>query len=137
MRFCEIGYINYVATSIEEVASFHDPDAEEWVSEADDRMAVIADVHTDPDSGNVLEVASGDPFVIYVVVQDVNGKLRLVRGGTFSYYEFQHPMTDRLTDEGWQDMLDTNPPPLPEWMLSSLPLINGSPSLIFFARKED
>ncbi|MCE7742324.1 MAG: DUF3160 domain-containing protein [Candidatus Heimdallarchaeota archaeon] len=133
----EIYYINTVATLIEEAASFNDPDAEEWVSEADDRMAVIADVHTDPNTGNVLEVASGDPFVIYVVVQDEDGKLRLARGGTFSYYEFHHPMVDRLTDEGWQEMLDTNPPPLPEWMLSSLPLVNGSPSLIFFARKED
>ncbi|MHA1198326.1 MAG: DUF3160 domain-containing protein [Candidatus Heimdallarchaeaceae archaeon] len=133
----EIGYINNVGILIEEAASFLDPDAEDWVSEADDRMAVIADVHTDPNSGNVLEVASGDPFVIYTVVQDEKGNLRLTRGGTFSYYEFHHPMVDRLTDEGWQEMLDTNPPPLPEWMLSSLPLINGSPSLIFFARKED
>ncbi len=134
----DIGYINNVATLIGETASFYDPDAEDWVSEADDRMAVIADVHTDPNTGNVLEVASGDPFVIYVVVQDENGKLRLARGGTFSYYEFHHPMVDRLTDEGWQNMLDISPPPLPEWMiLLFIPEILDSPSMIFSARKED
>ncbi len=137
LSIADIDYINTVAILIEEAASFHDPDAEDWVSEADDRMAVIADVHTDPNTGNVLEVASGDPFVIYVVVQDEDGNLRLARGGTFSYYEFHHPMVDRLTDEGWQEMLDTNPPPLPEWMLSSLPLVNSAPSLIFHARRED
>ncbi len=130
-------YINHVASYIETAASFHDPDAEEWVNEADDRMAVIADVHTDPNSGNVLEVASGDPYVIYAVVQDETGTLRLVKGGTFSYYEFHHPMVDRLTDESWQEMLDSNPPPLPEWILSSLPLIQSSPTLFLFARKED
>ena len=133
----EYRYISAAGTLIEEAASFHDPDAEDWVSEADDRMAVIADVHTDPNSGNVLEVASGDPFVIYAVVQNDKGDLRLVRGGTFSYYEFHHPMVDRLTDEGWQEMLDTSPPPLPEWIVNSLPLIHSSPELIFFARKED
>ena len=130
-------YINQVASYIETAASFRDPDAEEYVSEADDRMAVIADVHTDPNSGNVLEVASGDPYVIYAVVQDETGTLRLVKGGTFSYYEFHHPMVDRLTDESWQEMLDSNPPPLPDWILSSLPLIQSSPTLVYFARKED
>ena len=93
-------YINQVASYIETAASFRDPDAEEYVSEADDRMAVIADVHTDPNSGNVLEVASGDPYVIYAVVQDETGTLRLVKGGTFSYYEFHHPMVDKLMKAG-------------------------------------
>jgi len=128
-------FISTAGILIEETASFHDPDAEEWVSEADDRMAVIADVHTDPNSGNVLEVASGDPFVIYVIVQNESGKLRLTKGGTFSYYEFHHPMVDRLTDEGWQDMLDNNPPPLPEWILNSLPINNPFMLIPQHARK--
>ena len=46
-------------------------------------------------------------------------------------------MVDRLTDESWQEMLDSNPPPLPDWILSSLPLIQSSPTLVYFARKED
>jgi hypothetical protein len=84
---------------------------------AGDRLALIADVHTDFKTGKVLEVAVGDPYVIYVVVQDENGNLRLTKGGTFSYYEFAHPVNDRLTNEQWHIMLSNNPPDLPDWIL--------------------
>ncbi|MCE7748693.1 MAG: DUF3160 domain-containing protein [Candidatus Heimdallarchaeota archaeon] len=132
----DIGYINNVAMNIESLASYDDPEYEEWVSTADDRMAVVADVHTDPNTGMVLEVGTGNPFVIYVIVQDNRGNLRLARGGTFSYYEFEQPMTERLTDEEWQDMLDNNPPSLPEWMLITIPLasVNVVPQV---SRKEN
>ncbi|MHA1445905.1 MAG: DUF3160 domain-containing protein [Candidatus Heimdallarchaeaceae archaeon] len=132
----DIGYINSAAMKIEDLASYDDPEYEEWVSTADDRMAVIADVHTDPNTGMVLEVGTGNPFVIYVIVQDHRGNLRLARGGTFSYYEFEQPMTERLTDEEWQDMLDNNPPSLPEWMLITIPLasVNVVPQV---SRKEN
>ena len=131
----DIGYINSAAMKIEDLASYDDPEYEEWVSVADDRMAVIADVHTDPNTEMVLEVGTGNPFVIYVIVQDHRGNLRLARGGTFSYYEFEQPMTERLTDEEWQDMLDNNPPSLPEWMLITIPLasVNVVPQV---SRKE-
>jgi len=127
----DIGYINSVAIIIERLASYDDPEYEEWVSAADDRMAVIADVHTDSNTEMVLEVGTGNPFVIYVIVQDHRGNLRLARGGTFSYYEFEQPMTERLTDEEWQDMLDNDPPPLPEWMLLTIPLasVNAMPAI--------
>ncbi len=117
----DISYINYIGGQIAECATFNDPEADPWVSETDDRMAIIADVHTDPNSGNVLEVGTGDPYVIYVVVQDHNGKLRLTRGGTFSYYEFQYPMIDRLNDEQWHDLLDTGEWSPPDWMQDGLP----------------
>jgi hypothetical protein len=42
---------------------------------------------------------------------------RLCRGAVFSYYEFKHPMADRLTDEKWQEMRDSRPPQ-PEWTKS-------------------
>ena len=88
-----------------------------WMSDVDRRMAVIADVYTDSYlTSSVLEVGVGDPMLIYVVVQDENGTLRLTQGGVFSYYEFMQPMNDRLTDEEWQSLLETNPPPLPEWI---------------------
>jgi hypothetical protein len=32
-------------------------------------------------------------------------------------YEFKHPMDDRLTDEKWKEMLETDPPNRPEWVL--------------------
>ena len=85
------------------------------VSDADDDMAVIADVHTDPNEGEVLEEGVGRPAVILVAVL-VNGQVVLTQGGVMSYYEFTWPMNDRLTDESWQDMLELGTePPLPSW----------------------
>ncbi|MHA1423950.1 MAG: DUF3160 domain-containing protein, partial [Candidatus Thorarchaeota archaeon] len=84
-------------------------------SDADDDMAVIADVHTDPNEGEVLEEGVGRPAVILVAVL-VNGEVILTQGGVMSYYEFTWPMNDRLTDESWQEMLDLGTePPLPSW----------------------
>ncbi|MFX0015820.1 MAG: DUF3160 domain-containing protein [Promethearchaeota archaeon] len=129
-------FINNFGEEISMIASFHDPDAEPWVNEADDRMAIIADVHTDPNSGQVLEVGVGDPYVIYVIVQDHTGKLRLTRGGTFSYYEFKHPMTNRLSDEEWHELLDLNPPLLPEWISSILMIQVSDNFLALIVAKE-
>ncbi|MFW9844243.1 MAG: DUF3160 domain-containing protein, partial [Candidatus Thorarchaeota archaeon] len=84
-------------------------------SDADDDMAVIADVHTDPNEGEVLEVGVGRPAVILVAVL-INGEVILTQGGVMSYYEFTWPMNDRLTDESWQEMLELGTePPLPSW----------------------
>ena len=85
------------------------------VSDADDDMAVIADVHTDSNEGEVLEEAVGRPMVILVAVQ-IEGQVVLTRGAVFSYYEFTWPMDDRLTDESWQEMIGQGEaPPLPAW----------------------
>jgi len=47
----------------------------------------------------------------------VEGKLQLTRGAVFSYFEFPHPMKDRLTDENWQKMLgEGKAPPQPAWI---------------------
>jgi len=132
----DIGFIHHAGSDIAELASYHDPNVEDWVSETDDRMAVIADVHTDPNSGLVLEEGSGDPYILYVIVQDYNGDLRIAIGGTFSYYEFKHPMIDRLTDEEWHDMLDTNPPPIPPWMHDNLPIIGSIAQTMVIFREE-
>ncbi|MBU7012934.1 MAG: DUF3160 domain-containing protein [Theionarchaea archaeon] len=80
-------------------------------SEVDKSVAIIADVHTDVNTGKVLEEGVGDVFVIFVVVK-IEERIYVVQGGVFSYYEFVHPMSDRLTDEQWQAM---EKPPLPEW----------------------
>ena len=72
-----------------------------------DPAAVIADVVTDPNSGNVLEVGIGNVHELYVVapIPQENGSLTLTvaRGGIFSYYEFPSP--ERLTDEAWRAQL--------------------------------
>jgi len=85
-------------------------------NEEDSKMAVVADVHTDPNSNRVLEEATGYPAYIYVVAP-VEGVPTLCVGGVYSYYEFAWPMSDRLTDGAWQQMLATGTnPPQPEWM---------------------
>jgi hypothetical protein len=81
-------------------------------------MSLIADVHTDPNTQMVLEEAVGDPMFIYVAFP-VDGQVYLARGGVFSYYEFTQPMSDRLTDEAWQNILSSGATPgLPSWTSS-------------------
>lgn len=76
--------------------------------------AIVADVATDP-NGQVLEEGTGKIFEIYVVVP-VDGKLRIAKGGVYSYYEFTWPMSDRLTDKKWRDLLNSGQAPaLPSW----------------------
>ena len=77
--------------------------------------AVVADVATNPGGGVVLEEGVGRVFPIYVVVP-VEGQLTVTVGGVFSHYEFQHPMSDRLTNEAWRAMLDAGQaPPFEPW----------------------
>jgi hypothetical protein len=93
-----------------------DEEVEGWyevISDVDRNVAVVADVHTSQDM--VLEEGVGPAFEIYTIVE-IDGYLRLTRGAVFSYYEFIHPASDRLTDEKWQLMLEKNEqPPLPGW----------------------
>lgn len=76
--------------------------------------ALIADVATDP-NGQVLEEGTGYVSDIYVVVP-VAGTLRIAKGTVYSYYEFPWPSNDRLTDEKWKEMLESDTiPDAPFW----------------------
>ncbi|MFC1537621.1 DUF3160 domain-containing protein [Gemmatimonadota bacterium] len=106
-----------IGEQLERLVTF--PPSEEgqqsWENDTDNEMAVIADVHTDPNSAQVLEVGVGYPLALYVIVPGSQGPV-LALGGMFSYYEFKHPMNDRLTDEAWQEMLHAGEAPdTPEW----------------------
>ncbi|MHB1000067.1 MAG: DUF3160 domain-containing protein [Armatimonadota bacterium] len=84
------------------------------ISDTDKDMAVVADVHTSFDK--VMEEGVGHAAQIFVVVP-IEGKLYLTRGAVFTQYEFEHPSSDRLTDEKWQEMLKTrNEPGFAEWI---------------------
>jgi len=75
---------------------------------------VVADVATAPPN-TVLEVGTGYVSEIYVVVP-VAGSLRLAKGAVFSYYQFPWAAGDRLTDQAWQEMLNSgSAPPPPSW----------------------
>ncbi|MBD3285846.1 DUF3160 domain-containing protein [candidate division WOR-3 bacterium] len=85
------------------------------VTEDDKRMAQISDVHTDPNTAQVLEEASGNPARLLVLV-DFSGRLYVAQGAAFTYYEFKQPLSDRLTDEKWWEMLEKGEEPeMPAW----------------------
>jgi len=80
---------------------------------------IIADVHTDPNSKKCLEEASGYLDYLLVAYKRPYGDIVLAVGPVLSYYEFKHPMSDRLTDEEWREILKTDDtPPQPEWINS-------------------
>jgi hypothetical protein len=104
-----------IGSTLQSITEFPHDIMSRITSGTDEKMAVIADVHTDPNSGQVLEEAVGFPFIIYVRVS-IKGKDQTVQGPVFSYYEFKQPMADRLTDEKWQKMLEEGQGPLlPRW----------------------
>jgi hypothetical protein len=80
-----------------------------------DPAAIIADVATDPNKGQVLEVGIGGVDEIYVAAPIVQGDgryaLTVARGGVFSYYEFASDQ--RLTDEAWRTQLAQSAPARP------------------------
>jgi hypothetical protein len=80
---------------------------------------IIADVHTDANTGLVLEEAVGYVNLIIVAYKTPNGKVIIGAGPVFSYYEFKQPMSDRLTDEAWKQLLEEGQQPSrPLWTQS-------------------
>ncbi len=76
--------------------------------------ALVADIASDP-NGFALEEGTGYISEIYALVP-VDGKLRVAKGGTYSYYELSSPLAERLTDEKWRELLGSEKPPaLPKW----------------------
>ncbi len=69
--------------------------------------ALVVDIATDP-NGSVLEIATGNPSRIYVVVK-VDGKVKVAAGSVYMFYQFLWPLEDRLTDNKWHQMLGIEP----------------------------
>lgn len=86
------------------------------VDEKAQKTTIIADVHTDGNSGQVLEEGVGYVKLMVVVYKVPDGRILIGAGPVMSYYEFKQPMNDRLTDEKWRDILGSNPPEEPEWI---------------------
>ena len=100
----EFAVIANFGGTIEDIVTFPKEEAQQWESEADAYMAVIADVHTENVTKTALEVGVGHPLKLFVIAP-VNGVPTLTKGGIFSYHEFIQPLSDgRLTDEEWQVM---------------------------------
>lgn len=74
-----------------------------YINAGDYPAAVVVDIATDP-NGSVLEAATGNPSRIIVAVK-VDGKIKLAQGSVYSFYQFEWPMDDRLTDTKWRQMM--------------------------------
>lgn len=79
----------------------------EWYGTQEMPSALVTDIATDP-NGRVLQIATGRPSVIYVIVP-VDGTLRIASGVVYNFYQFRQPLSARLTDSEWRQMIG-------EWM---------------------
>jgi hypothetical protein len=68
------------------------------------RMALIADVFTDAESGKVLETAVGIPYRLLIPLNDKQGGKRIALGYGFSYYEFVSD-AGRYNNEEWKEIV--------------------------------
>lgn len=82
------------------------------------KTTLVADVHTDGNTGQVLEEAVGYIRTLVVAYPTPGGKLMLAAGPVFSHYELKLPMAERLTDGAWRERLKSNPPEEPGWTSS-------------------
>lgn len=83
------------------------------------QTTLIADVHTDTNSQQVLEEGIGYVDLLIVAYKYPDGQIIAGAGPVFSYYEFKQPMSDRLTDEEWIQMLEKGQQPdRPAWTTS-------------------
>jgi hypothetical protein len=74
------------------------------------KTTIVADVHTDSDSGNVLEEGVGYVDMVVVAYKLPDGRILMGAGPVMTYYEFEYPMSERLTDESWREILENSPP---------------------------
>lgn len=65
--------------------------------------SLVTDIATDP-NGSVLQAATGTPAEILVIVP-IDGQLRLASGVVYNFYQFQQPISQRLTDTQWRQMI--------------------------------
>ena len=85
------------------------------VDEKSKKTTIVADVHTDQNTEQVLEEGIGYVRLIVVAYMVPDGRILIGSGPVLSYYEFKHPMADRLTDDKWRELLASDPPEEPEW----------------------
>ena len=84
-------------------------------SEKTQKAAIVVDVHTDFNTAHVLEEGLGKFNALVVVYADADANLYAAAGPAYNYFEFTQPMSQRLTDEEWREMVETSPPDPLEW----------------------
>lgn len=91
------------------------------VNDQGKETTIVADVHTDTNSGQVLQEAVGYVNLIVVAYKNPDGRISIGAGPVFSYYEFKESMSNRLSDEQWKGLLEAGQQPnRPQWTRSFL-----------------
>ena len=72
----------------------------EYIDSREFPMALVTDVATDP-NGSCLQIGIGGASTIYVIFP-IDGQLHIGRGGVFNFYQFEQPISDRMTDKEWR-----------------------------------
>jgi hypothetical protein len=85
------------------------------VDEKAKKTTIVADVHTEGNTGQVLEEGVGYVDMIVVAYRVPDGRILIGAGPVMSYYEFKQSMQNRLTDEQWRELLKSEQPERPEW----------------------
>jgi len=100
---------------LEHLEQFTTSDEGRTLSPTAEKSAIVADVQSSYNSNTALEEATGYPLLLYAAFE-VDGKLQLLAGASYAYYEFTAPLSGRLTDEEWISALDAGKaPPRPAW----------------------
>ena len=107
-------WLGSIGGSLEQIEFMTAPSAFE-----PDPSPLVADIFTDfARNDPYLEVATGPPDVIYVVVPDAGGGFEVATGAVYSFYEFWND--ERLTDEEWWDRVAAEDlPDRPSWWIAS------------------
>jgi hypothetical protein len=82
------------------------------------KTTIVADVHTDGNTQQCLEEGVGYVHQLVACYPVPDGRLAVAAGPVLSQYEFKRPIADRLTDEGWRELLDRQPPLRAKWTSS-------------------
>ncbi|MFZ2087614.1 MAG: DUF3160 domain-containing protein, partial [Desulfobaccales bacterium] len=83
------------------------------LEEKDLRAGLIADVSTDALTGKIQYEATGEPYIMLVLIGN-EGKVRLAAGVAYNHYEFTGPLASRYTDADWQSRVYEHRGSLPE-----------------------
>jgi len=83
------------------------------LEEKDMRAGLIADVHTDALQRQIQYEATGEPYLMLVLVGNEK-TIRLAVGLAFNHYEFAGPLNTRYNDADWQGRVYEHRGGLPE-----------------------
>ena len=121
LRSQPISDADYEALRTEKLAFMTMPFEAVDPTETSGQTAIIADIHTDTDKGQILYEATAKPYLMLAIVGNEDSP-RVVAGLTFNHYELTDPIGQRLTDEDWRNRVykDNNLLPAKNFWYSSL-----------------